>query len=145
MSKRLPLALVILSLIGLADALYLVVATYTDTPIVCGLIEGCNDVAKSPFTRILGIPLSVYGTGYYLVALALSLGIMQWGTTRARQLMFLWAFAGVLFSAYTVYLQAVVIEAWCMWCVLSEIVTVLLLAFSWPLRRPREASLLPGS
>lgn len=135
MTRLIPLALVVLSLIGLADALYLVVATYTDTPIICGVIEGCNDVAKSPFTRIFGVPLSVYGTGYYLVALMLSFAIVQWGRARARQLMLLWAVAGVLFSIYTFYLQAFVIDAWCIYCIISEIVTVLLLLLSYRLAK----------
>lgn len=135
MMKWAPLALITLSLIGLADALYLVVSAYTDTPLVCGIIEGCNDVAKSPYSRIFGIPMAVYGTFYYLIALLLSLAIVQWGSTRARQLMLKWAAVGVLFSLYTVYLQAIVIDAWCLYCVISEVVTILLLTCSLLLGR----------
>ncbi len=137
-TRLLMLGLIVVSLIGLADALYLAVATYTDTPIICGPIEGCNDVAKSPYTRILGIPLSVFGTGYYLIALAIVLSMIEWGSARARGLMFTWAIAGVLFSLYTLYLQAVVIDAWCIYCIISEIATVLLLALSFPLSRHQE-------
>lgn len=129
------LGLVVVSLLGLADALYLVVSTYTGTPVLCGIVEGCNDVAKSAYSRIFGIPMSVYGVGYYLAALALSLSLLQWGIKRTGRLLFLWAIAGVLFSLYTVYLQAVVIEAWCIYCIISEIATLALLVLAWPLRQ----------
>lgn len=151
------LGLVVVSLLGLADALYLVVSTYTGTPVLCGIVEGCNDVAKSAYSRIFGVPMSVYGVGYYLAALALSLSIMQWAPLRdanarfggARtllpQLMLLWAVIGVLFSLYTIYLQALVINAWCIYCIISEIATLALLTLAWPLRRKMTDFVNPSS
>ena len=108
--------LAVLDVIGLAIALYLsVVELQGDVP-VCGPIKGCEEVARSEYSRIAGIPVAVFGVVLSLVLL--SLAIAWWKTDLYVLLLAHYglSLAGVIFEAYFLYLQVFVIGAVCIWC-----------------------------
>jgi uncharacterized membrane protein len=55
-----------LSLIGIAVALYVAQGNYTGQTLWCPILEGCNAVLNSPYSRVLGVPMSYFGFVYYL-------------------------------------------------------------------------------
>lgn len=118
--------LILVSLIGIADAGYLSYTALTDTPVACKLIEGCNVVAKSPYSNVWGVPLALYGLFFYFVALVGSLMLLANPSRTRRVLAVLWGIAGVLFSAYFTYLQAYVIGAFCIYCLISAAATLMI-------------------
>jgi uncharacterized membrane protein len=126
MQRILIWSLVLLALIGIADSSYLAHAALTNSPLNCGLFDGCNVVAQSPYSKVFGIPLALFGLVYYVIALVLSAILVSSAGARMRQAMFLWSGVGVLFSAYFMYIQYFLIEAICIYCVISAIVTGLL-------------------
>ena len=128
--KAFAWALFVFALIGFFDSLYLSWGALTGNPLSCGILEGCNIVARNPFSRVFNIPLAVYGAVYYLGALGLSASLIWAPFRSARVLMILWAGVGVLFSAYFLYLQAYVILAFCIYCLISAVATIALLALS---------------
>ncbi len=127
--------LVVVSFVGIADASYLAHAAYTGSALNCAILDGCNTVAQSPYSRVFGVPLAYFGLLYYIVALTISASLLSVSGPRMHLAMFLWAIAGVLFSAYFMYLQYFVIEAVCLYCVISATATALLLIFSFLLQR----------
>ena len=122
----LPLAAAVVALAGLADAVYLTVHHYTATPVPCSSIDGCETVLTSPYAEIAGIPLAVFGALAYFAAFSLAL-LTVFGDRR------MWTFFGVLvvlmglFTAWLIYLQAVVIGAFCQFCLISAATTFTLL------------------
>lgn len=130
MQRVLIWLLVAVSLAGIADASYLAHAALTGSPLNCAILDGCNTVAQSPYSKVFGIPLAIFGFFYYLAALVLSATLVSVSGIRMRAAMFFWSIAGVLFSAYFMYLQYFVIEAICLYCVISAVATVLLLVLS---------------
>jgi hypothetical protein len=61
-----PFLLMTLALIGLAVAFYDSYAIYNGQLLWCPPpINGCNEVAASPYARILGLPVGYYGMVYY--------------------------------------------------------------------------------
>lgn len=108
--------LAVLDVIGLAIATYLSTVELQGGVPVCGPIHGCEEVARSEYSRIGGIPVAVFGVGLSLILL--SLAIAWWRTDLYVLLLAHYglSLAGVLFEAYFMYVQVFVIGAVCIWC-----------------------------
>lgn len=110
------LILAILDVIGLAIAGYLSIVELQGGVPACGVIKGCEEVARSEYSRIAGVPVAVYGVGLSL--LLLTLAIAWWRTDLYALLLAHYglSLAGVIFEVYFLYLQVFVIAAVCIWC-----------------------------
>ena len=84
---------------------------------------GCETVAKSSYSHILGINVSIIGLAGWL----LILGTVLWGNDYARLGGFLFTLGGFGFSIYLTYLEIWKIEAICQWCVANA--TLMTIAF----------------
>lgn len=125
--------LLILTLAGLFDALYLHwVYTSPNHPLVC-LGGGCDVVRASKYASLWGHALPDYGVlmyGVLLIALLLEAWVSP-GTRRFLQLgVVAISVAGFAFSLYLTSLEAFVIHAWCAWCVGSAVIVALILLLS---------------
>ena len=65
-------AMIALTLIGIADAAYVARGSYTGAPLWCPILDGCNTVMSSPYSRIFGVPMSYFGFIYYLFMFGLA-------------------------------------------------------------------------
>jgi len=61
-----------LTLIGIAVALYVAKGNYSGEPLWCPIIDRCNVVVNSPYSRIFGVPMAYFGFIYYLYMFALA-------------------------------------------------------------------------
>jgi hypothetical protein len=56
-NARLPsYCMLALTLIGIADAVYVAHGNYTGAPLWCPILDGCNTVINSPYSRVFGVP-----------------------------------------------------------------------------------------
>jgi uncharacterized membrane protein len=110
------LLLAVLDVVGLSIAAYLATVELGGGVPVCGPLHGCEEVARSEYSRIAGVPVAVYGVGLSLVLLTLA--IAWWRTDRYGLLLAHYglSLAGVLFEGYFLYLELFVIGAVCVWC-----------------------------
>jgi len=108
--------LAVLDVIGLGIAVYLSVVELNGEVPVCGPIHGCEEVARSEYSRIAGVPVAVFGVGLSLVLLTLALA--WWRTDLYALLLAHYglSLAGAIFEVYFLYLQVFVIGAVCIWC-----------------------------
>ena len=130
---RAGVALVALAGIGVAG--YLTYVHYRPAALICTGSGGCETVQESSYAELVGIPVALLGLCAYLVVLAL----VAWDTDEARTAVAAVALGAVGFAVYLVTLQAFVIEAWCVWCLVNDLAIVPLLAVLavWRmLRRP---------
>src|SRR5271165_1069657 len=108
------LALLLLGLLGMADAIYLTLAHYDDKiTLVCsdsGLVN-CARVITSQYSYVPGtsLPISLPGLGWCLVIVALALLGLFLGTERLwlRATQFVWAALGLLTVFYLLYAEIV--------------------------------------
>ncbi len=126
-----------LAVAGIAVAGYLTLVAYDDALLVCGLGD-CATVQNSPYAKVAGIPIALFGMLLYLTLAGLALA--RWrGLGRLdvlTSLAFGLALAGTLYSAYLTYLELFVIHAICQWCVTSAVlVTAITLLEGWGLLR----------
>jgi len=124
----------VVSVIGLAVALYLTFIETTGTEAVCGPVGNCNEVQASPFARLFGVlPVGLLGVfGYVGILGAWALNRFGHGELArlAPLALFGMALFGVIFSIYLTYLEIFIIKAVCIWCVTSAVIMAVALAFA---------------
>lgn len=115
---QLGLPLLLVALAGLAISGYLSVLRVFDAPAACGPSHGCETVASSPYSVLLGlVPVAFMGVACSLVVVVLA--IRWWRTADRRALLAAYGLLllATLFVAYLTFLELFVIEAICPWCV----------------------------
>ncbi|HEX5873685.1 MAG TPA: vitamin K epoxide reductase family protein [Pyrinomonadaceae bacterium] len=127
----------ILSLIGLADALYLTVQHVTGQTLQCTIISGCSEVLSSRYAEMAGVPLAAIGAAAYFSVFSLAT-LAAFGYRIAGTLLTLLVAAMFLVSLWLIYLQAFVIRQFCQYCLLSAAITVGLLVTALMARRFRS-------
>jgi uncharacterized membrane protein len=113
------------SLIGLADSIYLTVEHISGRSVKCTIVSGCSEVLSSPYASVQGIPLALIGASAYFLAFSLAtLAAFDYKLAGS----FLTILAGLMFitTLWLLYLQAFVIGHFCQFCLLSAIVTTIL-------------------
>jgi uncharacterized membrane protein len=135
----------LLALLGLLDAAYLALERLTGGALACPIGGGCATVQDSAYATLLGIPVAFIGVAGYAALLGVALRSLHAerlaGVPIALLLLGL-ASAGVLFSAYLVYLQVAVIGAICFWCMVSALLELGIWAaalYDWRQRRAGPA------
>ena len=71
--RWIPFAAAIVALLGLLDAGYLTIQHYTEAPVPCNIVAGCETVLTSAYAQFGGIPTAAYGTLAYFIAFALAI------------------------------------------------------------------------
>jgi uncharacterized membrane protein len=117
----------VLSLIGLADAIYLTVEHLTGATLRCTIISGCSEVLSSPFAHVGPIPLAAIGAAAYFIAFSLAI-LAAFGYQVARPLLTIVVALMFLTALWLLYLQAFVIHHFCQYCLLSAGVTTALMS-----------------
>ena len=118
-------AAAILALIGLADAIYLVVHHYTGRSVRCTVVQGCDEVLGSSYATLGGVPVAALGAAAYFTVFSLAT-LAACDYRGAARLMRVVVGAMFLFSLWLLYLQAFVIGHFCSYCLLSAALTTAL-------------------
>jgi uncharacterized membrane protein len=96
-------------------------------------VGSCETVNLSRWATFLGLPVAVWGVGFdvsvFAVAFAGTLDRFAGAAWISHALVGLTGW-GVLFSSWLTYLELFVIHAICLWCVISAILVVVLVALS---------------
>jgi uncharacterized membrane protein len=109
---------VVLSLAGIADAVYLTVHHYTGEQVPCGVTGGCEMVLSSAYATVYGIPLAFFGAIAYFIAFSIAL-LTAFGNFKLWNLFGIQATLMACFSAWLVYVQAYEIQEFCQYCLVS--------------------------
>ena len=118
--RVLRIALLVVSLGGIAVAGYLTYVHYEPNALICTGSGGCEAVQDSSYAVLLGVPVAVLGLGAWVAALVLTI----WNSELARTLTAALAIGSLAFVAYLVILQLFVIDAICVWCMVNDLVLV---------------------
>src|SRR5687767_2326128 len=139
----------LVALAGLFVATYLALYKLGFVGTLSCSVGSCETVQLSRWATLLGLPVAVWGVGYYALAFTIALAGVQErfaesrGLTLALMLLTGW---GLIFSAWLTYLELFVINAICQWCVVSAVLaaTLFLICFlDW--RESRRRSPAPRS
>ena len=115
----------LVSLIGLADSIYLTVEHLSGRSVRCTITSGCSEVLSSPYASVGGYPLAGLGALAYFVVFSLAI-LIAFGYSKLRVLLTLVVGLMFLTTLWLLYLQAFVIGKFCQFCLLSALVTTVL-------------------
>jgi uncharacterized membrane protein len=117
----------IVSLVGLADSIYLTVQHLTGQSVRCTVISGCSEVLSSPYATVRGYPLALLGAIAYFTVFSLAI-LAAFRYPLVNKLLSLLVGLMFLTTLVLIYLQAFVIHHFCQFCLLSAAVTITLTA-----------------
>jgi len=107
-------AISFVSAVGIVDAGYLTYEHFANSIPPC-TIGGCESVLTSQYAEFYGVPISLLGLIFYVVVLILSFI----ATAKALKLLLVITSAAFAASLGLIYLQLFVIEAICIYCMVS--------------------------
>jgi len=84
----------------------------------------CDIVNRSQQSEVIGIPVAAAGIAGYAVLFIFSTFLRKNGTTPNRLLGT--AIAGLVFALYLTYVEAYVLETWCVLCLVSLLLIALI-------------------
>ena len=123
----------VLAILGFLDSLYFSIEHYRKVIPPCVTGFRCDIVTTSEYAYMFGIPVAYMGLVYYLLLFAFSIlffekdenNVSSHKILRALQII---SGIGFLASLRFTYIQAFVIEAWCLYCIFSALTTTLIFA-----------------
>jgi uncharacterized membrane protein len=137
-------AVVILTGLGLADAIYLSIShyrVYTDIGYAsfCAISKAinCDTVSQSPYSILWGAPVPVWGVFGYLCVLV----FLPFAGSKEAEKVRLWPFLFWIFLGFSLYslalglISALYIYSYCLMCIVSYAINFLLLFYAWLIRR----------
>lgn len=116
---------VLISLTGLAEATYLTVLNLRGETAVCGGSASCFQVLGSPYAKVFGLPIAAFGALAYFSTFSFST-FAAFGYARARTFLTLTVWAMFAVTLWLLYVQAVLLHAFCRYCLFSAALIFLL-------------------
>lgn len=113
----------LLSLLGLADSIYLTIKHFTHSDINCSIFNGCDLVTTSIYSTILGVPVALLGVIFYGL-------VLTFAVRRSLALLLIISSIGFLISIWFVYTQGFILNAFCFYCLISEGISTTLFILS---------------
>jgi uncharacterized membrane protein len=121
--RRLRIAILVLSLIGIGVAGYLTYVHYEGLKVLCLSSGGCETVQASKYAKVGGVPVALLGLIGYIGIVGSLLVRGDLGRVAGFGI----ALTGFGFSMYLTYRELFTIKAICQWCVSSAVLMTVLL------------------
>ena len=131
-----------LAFVGMVDAAYVALQTSRGFLLPCGLAGGCDQVLNSAYAAVLGIPVAWFGLAFYLTTAGCALFAL-FGFEQALRLSLVLVSLALGFTVYLFYLQAIVIRAFCDYCLLSAFLVTLIFVLHLLSRRHSQSEEKP--
>jgi uncharacterized membrane protein len=125
----LSLFFTVMAMLGILDAGYISYGELTGNLPPCKPPFACREVLDSQWSKVGPIPLAVFGLVFYSVMF--TLGILSFMDVehvklgklkiRLHNIIAVLGTMGLIFSIWLVFIMAVLLKAWCLYCLLSAI------------------------
>ena len=134
--------LILLGLTGFLLASYIHNKKSKKIRLICPRKSDCNSVVNSDYSKIFGIPVEALGMFYYaFIAIYHGVFGLYFLNSMLYPHFFVWilytyffviciSLLAVLFSLYLIFVQAFKIRQWCLWCIGSAIISILIFIIS---------------
>jgi uncharacterized membrane protein len=126
-------SLLVLTALGIADAWYLALSAFEGAALFCdvgSVLDGCNIVAQSPYSKLFGLPLALYGVIFYGVVFLAIAALFKWAHHPLYQAVAALGVLGFLASLGFLFIQFALIKALCIYCIVSAVISALICLFA---------------
>jgi dihydroorotate dehydrogenase subfamily 2 len=123
------LLLILLSLLGIADAAYLTYEHYQQVIPPCTvnrllpIASDCGKVLRSSYSVMFGIPLALFGIIQYSLLLIALVLLIIYRKKIFTYWLILQSLIGTIFSMYFIYIQLGILKSICIYCTWSAIIS----------------------
>lgn len=124
--KRTAWFMMAVSFLGFIDATYLTAKHYLGTALTCGLFDGCDVVTTSKYSEIMGVPVALLGSVYYISVFIFVAYYLDSQKLRSLALAAYATISGFVASMVFMYIQFFVLKALCEYCLFSALTSTLL-------------------
>jgi vitamin-K-epoxide reductase (warfarin-sensitive) len=127
--------IIALAILGILDSAASLISYFSSTAAsycTFGPHFSCDLVYSSSYARIAGVPVALIGVAGYVL-----LGIMAFAARKNMRMLpylFFAAAGGLAFSLYLAYVEAFVLDVWCVYCVISLAIITSIALFAARLR-----------
>ena len=121
--------LLLLAFLGMADAWYLTLSAFQGAALFCdvgAVLDGCNIVAQSPYSKLFGLPLALYGVIFYCFFFILVAVLFVRTHHPLYQAVALLGVVGLIASLVFLFIQFALIKALCIYCIASAVIAGLI-------------------
>ncbi len=125
-----PIVVLIVALAGFADAVYLTIEHYSNVIPPCN-IGGCETVLTSRYSQVIGVPVSLIGSVYYLFISVLLLVYLDTKKEIYLRIPFLVSILGIITSLWFIFLMIFVIKAFCPYCAVSATTSTIIFVLAY--------------
>lgn len=116
----------VISLIGLADTVFVTINHYKGVIPPCTLLNGCETVLTSKYSEVFGVPIALIGAMFYLTVFLFSLAYLRTKNNKIIIVFLVLTALAFLMSLFFIYLQFFVIKAVCEYCLTSAAASTIL-------------------
>jgi uncharacterized membrane protein len=134
-----PWALAVLAYAGFVVSTYLTIVHYRGYVSPCYVVQGCEAVQTSRYSVILGVPVALAGAVFFGLTFYLAVGLLRSGSLRLLRAFKVLAFLGALAIIPLFLLQAIVLEAFCTYCLATEVIMLAIWILSFLLVTPARS------
>ena len=126
------LILILLSLLGIADAAYLTFEHYRQVIPPCTvnrflpIASDCGKVLNSSYSIAFGVPLAVFGIIQYSLLLIAIILLAIYRKKIFTYWLILQSLVGAIFSMYFMYIQIGILKSICIYCTLSAFISFII-------------------
>ncbi len=133
--NSLAIFLLIIAFIGFIDAGYLTVNHFQNVVPPCSIVAGCESVLTSSYAVIFGIPIALVGAIYYLLVLIGVSAFLESKNVEILKWTLFFTLIGFLSSLWLIYIQAFILNSYCLYCLGSALTSTILFVTSMEVLR----------
>lgn len=132
MDKRLSQLTIAFIVIGLLVSIYMTIFKITSNENMCVGSKDCSIVNASRYSEVNSIPVAVIGVGGYTALLAILFLERRPGFIKQNGSMIFFALSliGFFFTLYLIFVEIVLIKAYCPFCITSQVAMTLIFILS---------------
>jgi uncharacterized membrane protein len=134
-----PWTLAVAAYAGLVISIYLTIVHYRGYVSPCYVVHGCETVQTSKYSVILGVPVALVGALFFGLMFYLAVGLLRGRSRTLVRVFKVFAFLGALAIIPLFLLQAIVLKAFCTYCVATEVIMLAIWILSFLLAAPRRS------
>ena len=132
MDKRVSQLTIGLVILGLLVSVYMTIFKITSNENMCVGSKDCSIVNASRYSEVNKIPVAVIGVGGYAALLAILWLERRPGFIKQNGTMIFFALSliGFFFTLYLIFVEIVLIKAYCPFCITSQVAMTLIFILS---------------
>ncbi len=134
-----PWTLAALAYAGFVVSTYLTIVHYRGYVSPCYVVQGCETVQTSKYSVVLGVPVALVGAVFFGLVFYLAVGLLRSRRLQLVRAFKVLAFLGALAIIPLFLLQAIVLKAFCSYCLATEVIMLAIWILSFLLAAPERS------